>query len=147
MSEFWHEKYIGIPFQEKGRHDVDKGLDCYGLVRFVLDKEHSIRLPSFVQDYSSTNEGKTIERKLLTEATNWLDVPRNTEQEFDVAIMRGIYRTNGSIQAANLHVGLIAYRGALLHVEQGAETVLEMYFKNRMLSDRIISIHRHPELA
>ena len=36
----WQNKYVGIPYKDNGR-DLD-GMDCWGLARYVYNKEFNI---------------------------------------------------------------------------------------------------------
>jgi len=45
----WYNKYIGIPYQEKGRSET--GVDCWGLVKLVYEKDFNILVPGFTDSY------------------------------------------------------------------------------------------------
>ena len=47
----WTQKYVGIPFLSGGRDD--RGVDCYGLVRLILNTEYGYNLPLLSNTYDN----------------------------------------------------------------------------------------------
>lgn len=47
----WTQKYVGIPFLSGGRDK--RGVDCYGLVRLILNNEYGYDLPLLVNTYDN----------------------------------------------------------------------------------------------
>ena len=47
----WTQKYVGIPFLSGGRDD--RGVDCYGLVRLILNNEYGYNLPLLSNTYDN----------------------------------------------------------------------------------------------
>lgn len=41
----WAHKYVGIPFAQGGRGEA--GVDCWGLLRLVYEREYKILLPEY----------------------------------------------------------------------------------------------------
>ena len=47
----WTQKYVGIPFLSGGRNEG--GVDCYGLVRLILNNEYGYNLPLLSNTYDN----------------------------------------------------------------------------------------------
>lgn len=47
----WTQKYVGIPFLSGGRDD--RGVDCYGLIRLILNNEYGYDLPLLANTYDN----------------------------------------------------------------------------------------------
>ena len=70
----WQNKYIGIPFLDKGRDT--NGIDCWGLARLVYKQEYNIDLPSFGNDYEA-NDTERMQDLLAQYKEGWekIDAP------------------------------------------------------------------------
>lgn len=44
----WADGYVGLPFKKMGRDR--SGLDCWGLVRLILDEQAGVLLPAYSED-------------------------------------------------------------------------------------------------
>lgn len=100
------EKYIGIPFVNKGRDT--SGLDCWGLVMSVY-KEYGITLPDFgVDGRLPQNVHITVESETATKLS-WskIEVP----EEPCVVVMSNDERRPDLIN----HVGVYIGNGLILH--------------------------------
>ena len=106
----WAGKYIGIPHQEHGL--TRAGISCWGLLRLVWMEMIGFESPSF--------SGVPNRPAMLEEYSKQFEpVARGQEQEFDAVVMETEYRRRENWVMAELHVGVIAYKGLVLHVHEG----------------------------
>lgn len=121
----WQNHYIGMPFAEKGR-DV-KGVDCWGLVRLIYQRERNIILPSYLECYADTTDSDHIGREISEQRhVNWQPVEK--PEPFDLVILR--------LQGVPMHVGVVTKAPFMIHSAQGVNVALErvdgMRWKNRV---------------
>lgn len=128
----WLGHYIGLPFKEHGR--ARYGVDCWGLVRLVLDEQFGFHVPSYVGEYSRTTDSAAISRLIGREALDWRPVHIGDEALGDVIVLR--------MRGQPMHVGLIAGDGQMLHVERGVNSALERYTTARWQC-RVEAIYRY----
>ena len=139
----WSNKYIGIPYKQKGR-DFD-GIDCWGLVRLIYKEEYNVQLPSFVNDYT---EDDTIRIQDLVaqykEGWEQLDEP----QEGCVVLFR--------ILGTESHIGVAISSTQFIHAREKYTSAVESFdstaWKNRVIgyfkytekSSTVLNIIPHP---
>lgn len=121
----WWQKYIGLPFAEKGR--CESGLDCWGLVKLVYEKELGIELPSYEWCYHDTNDADAIGREIeMQRVAGWREIEK--PQEFDLAILR--------MRGVPMHVGIVTKAPFMIHSAHGVDVALErldgLRWKNRV---------------
>lgn len=108
----WYNKYIGVPFAEKGR-DL-QGVDCWGLVCVIYEKEFGIKLPTYVECYNSTDDREILSRLIADEsASHWVE--QKKPKEFDVLVL--------NVDGLPFHVGIYTYDRKFIHCEKGFNTV------------------------
>lgn len=112
----WWEKYIGIPFAEKGR-DLS-GVDCWGLVRLVYKEQLGIDLPSYDREYADSNDREVLARLVNAEEEKLWHHPEKP-QPFDVIII--------NMLGMPTHVGIVIDSSKMLHCLKGADTVCERF--------------------
>jgi sulfur carrier protein ThiS len=106
------EKYIGIPYAEKGRDET--GLDCYGLVRLIYKNELNINLPSFTAEYTETDTAR-IEELIAQYKEGW----EETKEPVVGSII--LFRVFGS----ESHVGVVISPTHFIHVRENQSSVIE----------------------
>ena len=133
----WSNKYIQIPFIEKGR-DFN-GCDCWGLVRLVYEQELNIDLPSFLE-YENTKDIRAISRMIRENqfGDSWFKV--TDPLPFDVLV----FRMMGSVA----HVGIVVKNGLMLHCQKNVNTAHEAYLlKSSDWVERLEGIYRHAKYS
>lgn len=122
----WWNKYLGIPFKEKGR-DVDS-VDCWGLVRLVYGQELGVEIPSYLECYKTTNDKEVLSAKIASEWKAQWEEP-TTPKEFDVIVLK--------MAGFPMHVGIVTKPGFMLHCAKDINTVHEsftsMRWKNKVM--------------
>lgn len=112
----WARKYIGIPYSNQGRDPVT-GLDCWGLVRFVLNTEFGLLLPSF--------------SSLYNDSENRDETAQIIEVEREIIVNRQVLEPEaGDLAAITFcgrlcHIGIYAGDGYVLHITRGKMSNLE----------------------
>jgi sulfur carrier protein ThiS len=138
-----YEKYIGIPYAEKGRNTT--GLDCYGLVRLIYKEEFKIDLPSFTTEYTQ-NDTDRIAELIAQYKEGWeqLDEP----QEGSIVLFR--------IRGSESHVGVVVSPTHFIHVRENQDCVIEVlnstawtrrrigYFKYSEKKNAVLNAVPHP---
>lgn len=140
----WASPYIGIPFLDGGRDRT--GLDCWGLVRLVLQRETGLSLPGY--DGIAAMDARAVRDEIAASAqtADWIAVDPSAVRRFDVIVLRGRISNGSWPVAAETHVGIAVNEKQMMHVEQGTNTVM-VPFKSPIIRDRIRRVFRHRALA
>jgi len=125
------EKYIGIPYAEKGRDET--GADCWGLVRLVYKNELNIDLPSFNAEYE-TSDNERLEELFAQYKEGWGLV--DTPEIGDVVIFR--------VFGYESHIGICISDNKFLHVRESRDAVVES-LDNPKWSKRITGFYKYSE--
>lgn len=153
LSDWWG-KYLTLCFAEGGR-DWKTGLDCWGLVQFVLHRECGIKLP--LHDVISSEDVEQVVRAIDAAVTGpkgpWKPVEHGFEQPFDVARIARPAKVNGSYVKLPWHVGIVTRPGHLLHMDLPTG-VIEVAFRDGVtfshhysMPPRDVSLYRHRALC
>lgn len=130
----WSNKYIGIPFSEKGR--TEEGLDCWGLVRTIYNKELNINLPS-LDSYENVKELEALSKIISNQTTSeqWGRIEVGKEKPFDVLVF--------SVRNLETHVGLAVAKGLMIHSERGSNSHHIEYKPSTTWGSRLRGIYRY----
>lgn len=132
MLPEWVEKYIGLPFEDRGRSK--SGCDCWGLVRLILKEEMGIEVIDFSNSYRDTADSKTIRQLIEEEEKQWIQIAFDEATLGDAIIMR--YREYP------MHIGLVLEPGVMIHTERGKEAVIERYDRLNWIN-KIVGFYRY----
>jgi sulfur carrier protein ThiS len=125
------EKYVGIPYAEKGR-DIT-GLDCYGLVRLIYKNEYKIDLPSFTSEYDADDNNR-IQELLAQYKEGWESV--DSPSVGDIVLFR--------IMGIESHVGLVISPTHFIHVRENQDSAIESLSAHKW-SKRIVGFFKYSE--
>ena len=130
----WSHKYVGLPFVDGGR--TMKGVDCWGLVRLIYDRELEIELPSYGD--TSARDLIKISRSMTTDkdAEIWENVDRSKIMAFDVVVMR--FSGKHTIG----HVGVMVDSKNVMHVEASTAAVI-VPLDHWLIRERLECYRRH----
>jgi len=125
--------YVGIPFLDCGM-DRDKGLSCWGLVRFVYREEFGVDLPTYQGDTIHPDEHEMIEGMVSNVMDNgtWTSVPE--PKMYDVVLM--------NFAKHPVHIGLYVETDGLLHTLPKYESVRER-LSSCQWAKRVVGYWRH----
>lgn len=133
----WAAAYIGMPFVERGRDA--HGVDCWGLVRLVYEREFGLVLPSYTENYVTITDAEEIHLIVEHERARpvWSEVPLAAALDGDVLVIRLLGRP--------IHVGVVVDAPWFLHVTQGINTTLERW-DQPIWARRLVGCYRHARL-
>jgi cell wall-associated NlpC family hydrolase len=109
--------YIGIPYVDRGRDPVlDRGLDCWGLIRWVYALEDRGALPLYgIGEYASAEDRGAVAGVVSRHLSEYHEA---TEPDpFDIVL----FRVGGEL----CHVGVLVDPGHFLHIRRSTDSVVE----------------------
>lgn len=122
----WWNKYIRVPFEEKGRGH--NGCDCWGLVQLIYKEQLNIDLPGYEEVYKTTNDREILSKTIQNERNNNWTTPFEGEP-FDVIILK--------MGGVPMHVGVVTKPGRMIHCAKDIGTTHEQYdamrWKNKVI--------------
>lgn len=132
------KKYIGIPFVEKGR-TLEKGFDCWGLVRYVYNEELGIELPIYLDCYEKTTDRHSISERMAEDREYWTEIKRGLRKEFDVVLMNRL--------GCAMHVGVLVGQNDILHTEYNKSSPFSRCVSifHPSVSQSIVGFFRHAD--
>lgn len=140
-GNFDANKYVGLRYLAGGR-DVEgevaeaSGVDCWGLVRLVYEREFGIKLPGHDGVNRDTTSDEDLADYAAAQMEDWERV-RNPEPG-DMVRLR--------IRGNPMHVGIVTAPGDFLHVRAGNDSVVDRY-RSRLWADRIEGFYRYSPRA
>jgi cell wall-associated NlpC family hydrolase len=112
----WWNKYIGLPFLEKGRDE--EGVDCWGLARLIYKNERNILLPSYEECYEKTSDREILSKVINEERHSKWSEPA-TGMEFDIIILKML--------GLPMHIGIVTKQNHMIHCSKDIGTVHENF--------------------
>jgi len=127
----WHNKYIGIPFLDKGRDT--NGIDCWGLVRLVYKQEYNIDLPNFSTNYEA-DDAEQMRDLLAQYKEGWEKIDTPTEGCIVLFNILGV----------ESHMGIAVSSTHFLHARDRYDSAIES-FESVGWKNRITGFYKYSE--
>jgi cell wall-associated NlpC family hydrolase len=130
----WTVDYVGLPFKEGGRDR--QGLDCYGLLRLVINERFAGAVPEYEGIAYRAGADKDLLAAVMDERVRlWMPVRVGDEQPGDGILLR--------VMGRPIHVGVVVAKGWMLHVEKDCDSVLERFTAGSRWERRVLGFYRH----
>lgn len=131
------DAFVGLPWRDKGRER--DGLDCYGLVALVYAEQAGIVLPSYAEDYATSEDREAVCDLIEGRAEPWREVAERDVRPLDLVLLRhaGVER----------HIGLVVRRGYVLHIGLDLNVSRIESYRAGRLARRVSRFMRHEELS
>lgn len=127
----WYNKYIGIPYQEKGRSL--EGADCWGLSRLIYKNEFDIDLPSFSDNYAH-EDTERIAELMIQYREGWEETKEPKSGDMV------LFRVLGHIS----HIGVMINDKQFIHSRQGQDSAIDNLSNSRW-THRVAGIYTYSE--
>lgn len=130
----WVSAYVGLPFKEGGRNR--DGLDCYGLLRLVINERFEGGVPEYEGIAYRPGEDRSLLAALMDERIRlWRPIAKGDEQPGDGVLLR--------VMGRPIHVGVVVAPGFMLHIEKNCDSVLERFTAGSRWERRVLGFYRH----
>lgn len=138
----WPARYVGIPYADDG---FTHGFHCWSLVRTVLSDEAGIDVPHYGE--TEAKDFAAVAQHMNADAVRdpWREVAPGDAMEFDVAVMAGRVRNNGTSRRAPIHCGIMIDPIHVLHVEEATDAVI-VPLHHPTIKFRLLKLYRHKVL-
>lgn len=120
MIPQWVRKYVGTPYQDKGRDGA--GTDCWGLVWMIMRDVYDTITPSYENTYATAEGRKEVAETITRNCLNnpdWREIRDGEEQPGDLIIL--------TIGGRPLHCGIVVDDKWMIHTLVGHNAVIERY--------------------
>ena len=132
----WASSYIGLPFLEGGR--TREGVDCYGLLRLVINEQFSGCVPEYEGIAYRPGCDSALLHQLMDERIRlWSPVPAGSEKAGDGILLR--------VMGRPIHVGVVIAFKTMIHIEKECDSVIERYASGSRWERRVYGFYRHAE--
>ncbi len=137
MIPAWVNDYVGIPFKPMGRDR--SGLGCWGLVYLVYRERFGLEVPSYAENYFTTNDGYEVGKLIAGElVTKWTPVAPDAEKLGDAILIR--------MAGFPSHIGVVVEpdEKKFLHVYAGVDSCVGRY-DSIQWAHRVTGFYRYAE--
>ena len=131
----WAERYIGLPFIDHGRNFT--GVDCWGLVRLIMQEECHIDIPSYGETSALDLQAVAGLVAKEKEIEPWIYVHPTAVKPFDVVVMHR--------RREPIHIGIMATQKEIIHIEAKTDSVM-VPLSHATIKFRRPTFYRHRQL-